>query len=114
MRNSPPWPQSRTRSATTRGGHLLADYAANESAQMTQLHETAGLEYRLCASALSPRFRHYYDHRQGGSRTNSISETKERSFGKQGLMIRNYIAREETRLRGAEQGRRPRLQIAGQ
>jgi cyclopropane-fatty-acyl-phospholipid synthase len=53
----------------------------------------------------------------------------EMSFRTQGLMVfqiqlakrqgvvpttRNYIAREEARLRGAEQGRRPRLQIAGE
>lgn len=52
----------------------------------------------------------------------------EMSFRKQGLMVfqiqlarrqgvvpmtRDYIAREESRLRGVEQGRRPRLQIAG-
>ena len=53
----------------------------------------------------------------------------EMSFRKQGLMVfqiqlakrqgvvpmtRNYIAREEARLRGVEQGQRPRLQIAGE
>jgi len=53
----------------------------------------------------------------------------EMSFRKQGLMVfqiqlakrqgvvpmtRNYIAREESRLRGVEQGQRPRLQIAGE
>jgi cyclopropane-fatty-acyl-phospholipid synthase len=29
-------------------------------------------------------------------------------------MTRDYIAREETKLRGIERGRRPRLQIAGE
>src|SRR5437868_11972865 len=71
MRDLPRWPWGEAAPARPRGGHLVAEYAANGSAQMTQLRETGGSGYPLCANVLAPRFRHYYDRARGVELTRS-------------------------------------------
>src|SRR4051794_7799529 len=74
-----------------RGGHLLADYAANGSAQIRQRGDPGIRNIRFATIIVAPRFRHYYGHAPAAPRNNatpgaSVLAAGNRSSG--GLMDR--------------------------